>query len=73
MLKAVSILMFTAFISVPASAHSGNHHFADILTTLLHFFSEPVHGGALIVLAAGGLALRSSRKRLAHAIIRHRP
>ena len=70
MLKAVSTLIFVAFLSAPASAHAGSHHFADILTSLVHFFSEPFHGGALVVLCAVAFALRMARKRHALATIR---
>lgn len=70
MLKAVSILIFSAFISAPASAHSGSHYFTNILTSLLHFFGEPVHGGALVVICAVAFALRMTRKRHAPATIR---
>lgn len=72
MLRPVSILLLAAAVSTPAFAHAGDHHFTDLLTPLLHFFSDPFHSGALMAAGIASLALRAASKRRARATLRRR-
>lgn len=70
MLKRVSILLLTAVASFPAYAHAGDHHFADLLASLVHFVSEPLHGGAALIAIFIILAIRSANKHRLRAAVR---
>lgn len=69
MLKPVSIILLAVFASTPALAHAGDHHFADLLSSLEHFLSEPLHGGIIVLVVSALMALRIVGKRRLSKIV----
>lgn len=72
MLKPVSIILLAVFASTPTFAHAGNHHFTDLLSSLVHFLSEPLHGGIIVLAVSPLLALRIIGKRRLGKIVPRR-
>ncbi len=72
MLKPVSVTLLAIFASIPAFAHAGDHHFADLLSSLVHFLSEPLHGGFIVLVVSALMALRIIGKRRLSKIAHHR-
>lgn len=64
MLKSVLLLLALVIVANPAWAHAGDHGDYSFFEAIGHFFSEPLHVGAMIaVVGVGAWAFAAKRRQ----------